>query len=67
MAFLLLLYHNHNLFGLSFYYYIASCRLSLCCYRGLCHGKADGKTKIINNKSLVLLENSWDFVYLFHV
>lgn len=45
MAFLLLLYHNHNLFGLSFYYYyIASCRLSLCCYRGLCHGKADGKT-----------------------
>lgn len=27
MAFLLLLYHNHNLFGLSFYYYIASCRL----------------------------------------
>ena len=37
MAFLLLLYHNH-------YYYIASCRLSLCCYRGLCHGKADGKT-----------------------
>lgn len=50
MAFLLLLYHNHNLFGLSFYYYIASCRLSLCCYRGLCHGKADGKTKIINNR-----------------